>query len=58
MKSTVLFWISTILYYVGSEAEVTIRPDSRPWLGGLGINIGGERIENILLKRTTHNAIF
>lgn len=44
MKSTVLFWISTILYYVGSEAEVTIiRPDSRPWLGGLGINIGGER---------------
>lgn len=50
MKSTVLFWISTILYYVGSEAEVTIRPDSRPWLGGLGINIGGERIENILFK--------
>lgn len=44
MKSIVLFWISTILYHVGSEAQVTIvRPDSRPCLGSLVINIGGER---------------
>ena len=44
MKSIVLCWIGTILYHVGSEAQVTtVRPDSRPCLGGLGINIGGER---------------